>query len=166
MFEIRILREYDAVSYRLLRLKALHENPEFFGSSAEEEEARTLESFGERLKQDNATTYGAFNDGMLIGIVTIFKETRIKTAHIADIFGMYVENGFRGLGIGKALMTHAINEARTSGLTERLRLSVAASNTNAINLYLMLGFEAYGYEPNAIKIGQTYVSYILMNLDL
>ncbi len=45
MVKIRCLEEGDAVLYRSIRLKALQEHPEFYGSSIEEEETRTITIF-------------------------------------------------------------------------------------------------------------------------
>jgi ribosomal protein S18 acetylase RimI-like enzyme len=163
--EIKKLNQDDATLYQKIRLQALIENPEYYGSSYEEESRRPIEFFRDRLNQENVFTFGAFIDQDLIGVITLSLETRIKTNHIADIFGMYVDKNHRKMGIGKVLMNVAINKAKSDKI-ERIRLSVTESNDPAYNMYKKLGFIEYGKETHAIKIKDTYYNFIHMNLDL
>jgi GNAT superfamily N-acetyltransferase len=58
----------------------------------------------------------------------------------AASIGVAVLDGYRGLGVGSALMEAADRWARERGLLE-LRLEVAAENTGAHRLYERLGYE-------------------------
>ena len=153
--EIRTLHLNDALSIRKLRLEALLDSPEAFDSSYEEEREYPLKKFKDRLK--SGCTLGAFLHEELVGMVTVIQETRNKTKHKANIFGMYVSPAQRGQGIGKNLIIKAINQAKTMKGIEQIHLTVVTSNDAAKHLYLSLGFEIYGREKHALKIGDSYL---------
>jgi ribosomal protein S18 acetylase RimI-like enzyme len=163
--EIRKLTKDDAHAYFSIRLKALLENPEYYSSSYEEEKNRKIEMTMDRLSQENFITYGVFIEKILVGIITYAKESRIKTSHIADIYGMYVDSSYRRKGLAKALLNHVIKVANNDKI-ERIRLSVTKTNHAALQLYQSLGFVIYGTEPKSIKIDHQYFDAIYMNLDL
>ena len=58
-------------------------------------------------------------------------------------FGMFVDRGWRGRGVGSALVQAAIGWARAQGL-HKLSLEVFAHNTAAIGLYRKCGFVEEG----------------------
>ncbi|MFS0781063.1 N-acetyltransferase family protein [Bacillus sp. 1P06AnD] len=152
--DIRILKTSDAECYRKLRLEALQNNPESFGSSYEEEKAYSVDMYKNRL--DSNYTFGAFKNKELIGIVTLFQEGRHKLKHKASIFALYVSPEKRGLQIGKHLMDEAIKKAKGLDGIEQIQLSVVASNAPAKKVYASLGFHTFGREKKALKIDQTY----------
>jgi len=155
MMEIRPLRPEDADSIRKLRLEALLDSPESFGSSYAEEREYPLQKFQNRL--ESGYTFGAFLDGKLIGMVTLIPETKHKTRHKAHIYAMYVTPDQRGQGIGKKLVKEAIETAKQIDGIEQIVLSVVSSNNTAKQLYLSLGFETYGKEKHALKIDEAYL---------
>jgi ribosomal protein S18 acetylase RimI-like enzyme len=156
MIKIRKLDIEDASLYQRLRLKALKENETYFSSSYEEEKDRDLLTIEKRFTQANAHTYGAFINELLVGIITLVYESRIKTKHTADIYGMYVDSNYRKQGIGKSLLNHVLSEAKKRGLIEKVRLSVTDTNHQAISLYESIGFKQYAVEKNSMKIDGTY----------
>ncbi|MGY0692792.1 N-acetyltransferase family protein [Virgibacillus sp. FSP13] len=64
------------------------------------------------------------------------------------MLAMYVSPDARGLGIGKALLTEAINKAKELG-KEQLQLTVVSNNEAAKTLYTQCGFTVYGVEKEA-----------------
>jgi hypothetical protein len=75
--EIRSLTEADAVAYRAVRLRALQEDTDAFGSSFAEEAARPLLHPVERFRAQAATdgfSLGAWDGRALVGIVTVVRE--------------------------------------------------------------------------------------------
>jgi RimJ/RimL family protein N-acetyltransferase len=60
------------------------------------------------------------------------------------------------------LVQRVIEQART--LVEEINLTVVASNTAAHRLYSAAGFEQYGLERRALKIGDAYYDEVLMTL--
>ncbi|MBD3107471.1 GNAT family N-acetyltransferase [Bacillus sp. AGMB 02131] len=154
--KIRILQPSDAVQYQSLRLAALQTNPEAFGASYEEEVHFSTDRFGDRLQSANVWTFGAFEQEKLIGSATLLRETKIKLQHKANIYAVYVTPEKRGLGIGRSLIEEAIRKARAINGVEQLNLSVVTTNTAALKLYELLGFQTFGHEKHALKIAGTY----------
>lgn len=152
--EIRRLGAKDAEIYRVIRLESLRLRPEAFGSSYEEEKEAPVEKYRDSLP--TVYTFGAFENGSLIGVVTLFPEGKRKMKHRASIFAMYVTESVRGQGVGKRLVEAAIAQARELGGIEQIHLQVVTSNESAIRLYSSLGFEVYGLEKRALRIGDTY----------
>jgi RimJ/RimL family protein N-acetyltransferase len=66
----------------------------------------------------------------------------VEPSGVADL-GMAVADGWRGQGVGRALMTAAIDFARDHG-AHKVTLQVWPHNTRAIALYEKFGFEHEG----------------------
>jgi len=166
---IRQLSENDAAEFRALRLRALLECPEAFGSSYEETAAQPAESLTRRLRSDPDAPdnffLGAF-DPTMIGMIGFHRETRLKTRHKGSIQSMYVASEARGKGTGRALVERAVAEARQQSGIEQITLLVVATNEAARVLYASCGFEVYGVEPRALKVGDRYFDEDLMILRL
>ena len=165
---IRKLTEDDIDALWNLRLRALKDNPEAFGSTYEETLQRGQESFRQRLRQPHAETFyiGAFEEESLVGMVGFFRENGLKGQHKGYIISMYTAPEQRGKGVGKALVAEAIAQARMIPEVEQLHLAVVTTNTAARQLYQSLGFEVYGLEPRALKLGDQYWDEELMILRL
>jgi RimJ/RimL family protein N-acetyltransferase len=166
---IRRLTEVDAAMYRVLRLRALKESPEAFGSSYEETVEESLAVMARRISANPAApdnfALGAF-DPALIGMIGFFREPRGKTRHKGGIWGMYVVREAQGRGVGRALLEAAIAEARRIQGLEQIGLYVVSGNQVACHLYRSFGFEVYGVERHALKIGDQYYDEDLMVLRL
>nr|WP_025784450.1 GNAT family N-acetyltransferase [Sporosarcina sp. D27] len=163
---IRRLVPQDAESYLTLRLKALQNSPEAFGSTYEEEKDYTVDKYKIRFQSEDSFTFGAFEDGELVGIITLVTEQRIKLRHRATIVAMYVSPEDRGSGIGKALLKEAIRMSKELQGIEQVYLTVVTTNKAAKTLYSSLGFEVFGTEKRALKLNQTYFNEDLMVLFL
>lgn len=155
---VRRLTSPDALSLRQLRLDALIETPESFGSSYEEEHTLTLEDIKEWITpSDDGAMLGVFVDEALAGMVGVGRQRKLKMRHKAHIWSMYVAPAERGRGLGRLLMQAAIAHARTMRGIRQVQLSVTANNTAAALLYASLGFVEYGREREALCVnGQLY----------
>jgi ribosomal protein S18 acetylase RimI-like enzyme len=60
-------------------------------------------------------------------------------------------------GIGRAILGALLERARQDPSLEQILLAVATGQTAAKQLYLDCGFETYGTEPKALKVGAAYV---------
>ncbi|MBZ5752439.1 GNAT family N-acetyltransferase [Metabacillus rhizolycopersici] len=154
--EIKILKPTDAENYRRIRLEALQNSPEAFASSYEEEKDQPVEKYKNNFQSKDSFTFGAFESGKLVGVVTLVKEKLYKLRHRANIIAMYVTSGKRGFGIGKALLSEAIKKANCLEGIEQVYLTVVTTNESAKRLYSSIGFEAFGSEKRALKLDNTY----------
>ncbi len=156
--EIRKLTEADAEAYRAVRLRALREHPDAFGRAYEE--AQGLDEMAEELRSQHdgvrGFILGAFG-GELVGIVGCARERGMKNEHKALIWGMYVVPEAGGRGVGRALLSAALERARGWPGLEQLWLSVGTNNQRAGALYRSCGFERFGLERRALKLGDRYI---------
>ncbi|MFD1738874.1 GNAT family N-acetyltransferase [Bacillus salitolerans] len=163
-----MLEESDARVYQKLRLDALQNSPEAFGSTYEREVNFAHETIVERIKPTNEKfVLGAFNEhDLLVGIVTFIRESGMKMAHKGNIFGMYVSPEVRGKRVGKALILELIKKVRSYDGLEQVNLTVVSDNQPAKKLYKSVGFEVYGVERKALKFNKQYFDEDLMVLFL
>lgn len=158
-YVIRMLTTEDAAAFRNLRLSALEASPRSFGSSLAEESARPFDWFEQTLAEDRIA--GALSvDSGLVGTVAVKRQAGEKHAHKGIVWNVFVSEAARGRGLGRVLLDHVIAECR--GWVDELRLSVSATNKAAHQLYLAAGFEQYGYEPRALRVGAEFVDERLM----
>jgi ribosomal protein S18 acetylase RimI-like enzyme len=160
-FTIRLLREDEAALYRDIRLEGLRLHPESFGAAFEQESLEPLEFFAARLA--GGGVFGGFRDGALLGVAGFMRETGLKRAHKAHLWGMYVRSAARGTGLARMIVEAVLDHAR--GRVELVQLSVTDNNAVARRLYESLGFVAYGIEPRALKVdGRNFDEFHMVKL--
>ena len=100
---------------------------------------------------------GAFQEGVLVGMVGLQGRYRAKERHNASVVGMFVAPEAGGQGLGSALMQDLLERARALAALEQLDLTVTQGNERAQALYERYGFTVYGVLPHAIKVdGEDY----------
>jgi ribosomal protein S18 acetylase RimI-like enzyme len=97
-------------------------------------------SFEAHQRDPESVTFLAESDGLLVGNLGV-----VIHGGLADL-GMMVRSGWRGRGVGSALMEACIGWAREHG-AHKLILEVWPHNTAAVTLYRKYGFEQEGYFP-------------------
>lgn len=160
---IRKLTKQDVKNAFHLRLEALEESPTSFLTTPAEERVKG-EFFLTHVidSQDNSSAIlGAFTaDDQLIGMLGIHKTHSERVKHKAYLWGTYVMPRHRAHGIGKKLLEHAVNFAKSEMSCDIARLSVVTENTPAIKLYQSAGFTIWGEEKSALIIdGKSYDEY-------
>ena len=156
--QIRRLETSDSALYRDIRLEALKQNPEAFGSTFEKENGEPLSWFEAVVSRTDI--FGAFLDGTLVGIAGYVAQESSKQAHKAVLWGMYVRPAARNSGLGKKLVAAVLIHAR--GRVEMVQLTVVSENEGARRLYSTLGFVEYGLEKRALKQDGRYYDEVLM----
>lgn len=100
----------------------------------------------------------------VIGWCDIQVVPRDTMAH-SGVLGIGIIDGFRGQGIGAALLRATLARAKKRGLT-RVELTVREDNRRAIALYRKFGFVREGVKRNAFRVARRYYNLIMMGLLL
>jgi GNAT superfamily N-acetyltransferase len=159
---VRLLEPADAAAYQALRLDALQRHPCSFRASFCEEASQSLAAFAARLEAD--AVFGGFCGEELCGLAGLEIPQARNKRHKGVLFGVYVCPERRRNGLGAALVARVIEHAR--GRVHQLHAAVVTTAEPARALYRKLGFEPYGLEPRALKVGQDYFDQELLVLRL
>ena len=151
--DLRILEAGDAATFKTLRLEALRECPTAFSSSYEEECDIPLEQAAKRMTPNrDRAIFGVFDGASLVGTLGLYRENRVKLAHKAVIWGVYVAPAFRGRGIARLLLDRALAHAASMSGVLQVTLGVNTANAAAIALYTSAGFEPFGLERGFMRV--------------
>lgn len=131
----------DWREWRSLRLRALAEAPDAFGSTLAEWSGAgdTEQRWRDRLDAVPVNLL-ADDDGGPVGMASV----TAVTGREAELISMWVAPSARGTGVGIALVVRAMEQAAALG-AERLALDVAEGNDRAIGLYRRAGFTDAGW---------------------
>jgi len=157
--DVRLLTEHDADGFIRLRLEALTREPRAFAREPADALPWPPESVGSRLcaVPEGNFVVGAFEGPRMIGQAGFFRHEGGKLRHKGMIWGVYVTADARRHGAARAMLTLMLSRLRDYHDLEQVSLSVATSQAAARRLYSGLGFELFGLEKHALKVGDTYV---------
>lgn len=153
MITIRPIEPSEWSLYRDIRLQALQDAPDAFGSTWEAEVTRTDENWSARIAaaaisgKDRALL--AWDGDKACGLV--WCKLSATDPGVADLFQMWVAPAVRGRGAGHALLAEAIVWARRMGM-RRVCLGVTDDDSPAMRLYRAHGFHAVG-APEPLREG-------------
>jgi RimJ/RimL family protein N-acetyltransferase len=116
------------------------------------------------MKKRKAVFLGAFDGGKVVGECSIRGRESKDTGH-TGLFGMVVLEGYRGIGLGRGMMSQALREARRLGIW-LVELEVMAINEHAVRLYEKLGFRRVGVVPAKMVRDGKPLDVIVMYADL
>ncbi|MEU7636759.1 MULTISPECIES: GNAT family N-acetyltransferase [unclassified Streptomyces] len=154
---VRPLTAEDWPLYRAVRLAALAQAPEAFGSTLEHEQAFTDDRWRERLTLRNqfVAEDGAEACG-LIGIVPV-------GPGLAELVSMWVRPDARGRGVADHLVLAVLRWADDHGFPQ-VRLWVAQGNDRAERLYARHGFQRTGLvEP--VREGEPQLEFAMARTE-
>jgi RimJ/RimL family protein N-acetyltransferase len=162
---IRAAVPADAVPLRELRLEALANHPVAFAADHDLTHAQPAETWAQRIRDNEADNRGviciAASGNRLVGMTGLGRGHWPKTQHSAIIWGVYVNSGWRGLGLVEALMNECIAWGQANGVTI-VKLGVVTTNTPAIHCYTRSGFTVYGIDPQVISYDGVLYDELLM----
>ena len=140
MIKIKPLNEDRWQDYRDLRLESLKKEPLAYGSSYEETKDALEEHWRDRIKN----VLFALDQDKPVGMIVYVRETMIKSKHIANIYGVYVAEEYRGRGVGKKLMDAALARIKEDHVIIKVKLTVNPVHKAAVKLYRNFGFKVTG----------------------
>jgi len=140
--------------YRALRLYALQESPQAFGSSYAGSVAHPDEFWINRLRNAAAgrnLLIFAEDGDRLVGLIGTYDESR--EPNVANIISVFVAPDYRGRGLASRLLDAILTEVRKRPGIRVARLTVNVSQTAAISAYQRAGFRTVATEHNLMGDG-------------
>ena len=128
----------------------------------EEEQKKSIEYM---QKEPHCTMIIAFADKEIVGIGTIYSESKVKAKHCGGL-GIVVKKAYQGMGIGTHIMSQLIEFCKTNGVTTKISLETRCDNQKAVTLYENLGFEVEGRLRNAALVEGVYHDVYVMGMML
>lgn len=161
---VRRVRPDEWQLWRSLRLQALADSPEAFGSTLEDVKHRSDAYWQELIPTDSVSDrvflvaeLGDCPAGM------VRADLLSGTISRAGLYSMWVMPDKRGRGIGKALVNAAVEWARAKGASEVV-LQVTEGNHAARQLYLSTGFAAAGIRERVRPGSSLYEETMILSL--
>lgn len=158
-WSIRRLTRKDFDAYLAIRLEALRNHPESYGTSPETFAARPHHEIEDFLSK-RAVFGVATAAGELTGIVVYDRDQGERESHRGWLLQVYVKPHMRGTGAALAMIEAAVDHARTEVI--QVHLMVGAHNAPAIRLYEKAGFKTYGTDPRCLLVNGRYIDEHMM----
>lgn len=151
MIEVRTARPDEWRHVRDLRLRALADSPDAFGSTFERERVYAKREWlrwisGWELAVNRLLV--AIDEQTWIGMAVGSRADDDERAHL---YAMWVDPGSRRTGVGRRLVEAILEWAEAEGATE-IELGATAINRDAVVFYERLGFADTG-ERHALRDG-------------
>ncbi len=147
---MRQLTPEDWQLLRSIRLRALADAPDAFGSTLGREELFEEADWRARLAAHHGPVLLATDGHTLAGIVRSFTDGSERT--VVNLVGMWVAPEHRGSGVGSRLLDAFVDSTRSEGRIA-VRLTVVESNEPARRLYGRHGFVETGETESHPKGG-------------
>ena len=146
MTVVRVLGGDDWPAWRDIRLRALQDSPDAFGSTYAREVAFAETDWRRRLEDPDAVSVLALDGPRPVGMGGGFQDL----PGWLHVVAMWVEPGARGQGIGQRLLSTIHRWADSRNL--RLHLDVSTASPRARQVYERYGFRVTG-ETRPIRSG-------------
>jgi RimJ/RimL family protein N-acetyltransferase len=123
----------------------------------------TPEAVGEfALSIQNNLQFVALDDETVVGWCAITPKAKAIYSH-AGVLGMGIIEGYRGRGIGTALIRTTLDAAKTRGF-KRIELQVRENSLSAMALFEKVGFVKEGVMRKHAYVDGVYENSLLMAL--
>jgi ribosomal protein S18 acetylase RimI-like enzyme len=136
--------------YRDLRLEALRREPTAYGSSTEETNRLTEKEWRRRIK----SVLFALSDDKPVGMIVYVFNQRLKSRHIAEIYGFCLNADYRGEGLGTRLLERALSLIQKNKRIVKVQLAVNPEQRYAVEIYRKAGFVVTGRAEKELKVGR------------
>ena len=167
---IRALNSTDAEDFARVRLDGLRRHPEAFATTAADWEVASAEArsqaLTERAHAPDDRVWGAFADGVLVGVVGFKREARATVHHKGSVWGFYVHPEQRGRGLGTQLLEALSAHARALDGVDYVRAVVTVADEAALRRFERAGFTRYGLEVGGLRRGEQPYDQAYLRLDL
>jgi ribosomal protein S18 acetylase RimI-like enzyme len=164
--DFRPLQRDHWASFQGLRLRSIADSPLATYPTYEEEAGRSPAEIQDRIAESpTQVVFGAFDGDTLVGIAGLRWDALVQVAHKAVLWGVFLHPDWRQRGLARQLLQALFTYARARGI-QQIRLSVNVENLAAAGLYRSMGFEPYGREPRAMRVGDRYYDEDLLILRL
>ena len=155
MLTIRPIHPEEWRDYKRVRLRALQDAPDSFGSTYAAESTRPDEAWASRLKQaqrsqEDAALF-AEHESTICGLA--WCKIEADAPEVANLYQMWVAPETRGRGAGSQLLEAAIVWASRTG-ADVMRLGVTVADSPAMRLYVRRGFAKVG-EVEPLRLGSS-----------
>jgi ribosomal protein S18 acetylase RimI-like enzyme len=118
--------------------------------------AERAESWAKNLAGERKGTFLAFYGEALAGFITVGQSRNDQYLEYAELYAIYLDPEFFGLGIGKSLLTHAVEHLIAQEF-EKMFVNVLSDNKLGRQFYDRMGALPIEHsEENLVIDGQTY----------
>lgn len=153
-YAVREITVEDLPAWWKLRLMALRDSPDAFGSDySTHKDKDPLPFYLDRgyLAGGTNTLFAALDEqGEIVAQAGTRADTG-KRSHIGMVISVYTHPDHRGNGLASQLVQACIEHLSRFPEITSVRISVNSSNTIAKSVYERLGFVTWGEEPDAIR---------------
>jgi ribosomal protein S18 acetylase RimI-like enzyme len=173
---VRQLTPADADRFTPFRRRMLEEAPWAFSADPEDDVALDADFVREALGRAEQAVFAvdsrtlgetaAHDNAVLVATAGILRARSPKFAHRAKLWGVYVDPAHRRRGLGRAVVTAALELAASWQGVDYVDLGVSERSPEARALYESLGFVVWGREPEATAHGGRRWDELHMTLGL
>jgi ribosomal protein S18 acetylase RimI-like enzyme len=152
---VRRLAAHEWQVYRALRLHALRDAPDAFGSTLAREEAFGDDVWADRLSAgaESPTELPLIAEDGTRPIGLAWARIAPDDPDVAALYQVWVDPAYRHRGVGRLIVDTVIDWTRAAGVRQLL-LSVALGPTSALEFYRRAGFLEIG-QPIPLRDGST-----------
>ena len=138
---LKKLSESDWKLFREIRLRALKEDPQAFGSNYKKENKYTEELWRNRLSGESCAVFGVFDGKKLIGMTGVKVDQNDDLERKGYFWGSWLEPSYRKKGISKLMYAERLKWAKDHPTLNVIRASYWVSNKASEKAMIGSGFK-------------------------